>query len=413
MAYSIIDGLRRTLLFPVESYNVSKSDDVLIKFHCAKGLPKKDIIGSCDPYFISQIDDGRIQFISSCIPNTLTPVWNENWLVRNVPRQAKLSVKLFDKDDDTINDDYIGNFELVLLPTIRRSIEIKTNWSKVQGIFVLSIDRFPSSPETRILRPYTFDGPVRYSRHNSLVLGQLVKVNDERLYSTWEIHLKRIDYFFNPNKKQKWNSSYKAAQSIFEGPMSLGIQLLIKQAHHILYAKHTTNQFGVLNSSDDLWKLLSDETKSKIKPCVYTYIIDDSTWKFSETGASFFVDFASKHALHANCSETVRYAGEFHPRPICGWNRFNSSDPLDFYQWELVIDNGSGTYAPNRSLLGKLNNLLSFNFPRLKVVTYHFEDPQLKSSIEACRSFAKSYTIKPMRTVEQLVSAQFKPFTPN
>lgn len=32
---------------------------------------------------------------------------------------------------------------------------------------------------------------------------------------------------------------------------------------------------------------------------VYTYVIgEDETFRFSETGASFFVDFASKHALH-------------------------------------------------------------------------------------------------------------------
>ncbi|CAF3396948.1 unnamed protein product [Rotaria sp. Silwood1] len=301
---------------------------------------------------------------------------------------------------NNVSDHYIGNFKVALLPTNRRLIEIKDSCGKVRGTFELSINRLSSSAETPILRPYTFDGPVRYSRHNSLTLGHLAKVNDERLYSTWEIYLKRIDYFFNLNQKQKWDPSNKAAKLIFEGPMAFGVQTLMKRAYHILYAKHTTNQFGVLNSSDDLWKLLSDETKLNIKPCVYTYIIDDTTWKFCETGASFSVDFASKHALHANCSETVCYAGEFHLRPICGWNRFNSSDPLDFDQWELVIDNGSGTYAPDRSLLSKLKNLLSFNFPGLKVVTYHFEDPQLKSSIEACRSFANSCSIKSMKTTE-------------
>ncbi|CAF2140278.1 unnamed protein product [Rotaria magnacalcarata] len=119
----------------------------------------------------------------------------------------------------------------------------------------------------------------------------------------------------------------------------------------MLSANHTTNQFGVLNTSHNFWKLLCDETTLQIKPCVYTYIIDDLAWRFSETGASFFLDFASKHALHANCSETVRYAGEFHPRPICGWDRFTSASELDFDQWELVINNGSSTYAPNRSCL--------------------------------------------------------------
>jgi hypothetical protein len=47
----------------------------------------------------------------------------------------------------------------------------------------------------------------------------------------------------------------------------------------------------------------------RVKPAVYTYVIsvDDDTFRFSETGAKFFVDFASKHALHSNCAEAVRY----------------------------------------------------------------------------------------------------------
>lgn len=50
----------------------------------------------------------------------------------------------------------------------------------------------------------------------------------------------------------------------------------------------------------------------RIKPAVYTYIIDDDTFRFSETGAAFFVDFASKHALHSSCAEEVRFAGGGH-----------------------------------------------------------------------------------------------------
>ena len=34
--------------------------------------------------------------------------------------------------------------------------------------------------------------------------------------------------------------------------------------------------------------------------------------KFSETGASFFKDFFSKHAMHAGAKEEVVYSGEFH-----------------------------------------------------------------------------------------------------
>ena len=269
----------------------------------------------------------------------------------------------------------------------------------------MSIILIPSSSDTSHLRPYTFDGPVRFSRHNSLTVGRLTKLNDERLYSTWEIYLKRIDIYFDRHQKQKWNSSYQAAKSIFEGPMAQAIQSVIKQAHRVLYARHTTNEFGLLNSHQDFWKLLIDANSNNIKPCVYTYIIEDNTWRFSETGASFFVDFASKHALHANCAQTVHYAGEFHPRPMCGWDQYDPNEILELDQWEFVIDNGSGTYAPDLILLDKLKDLLIFNFPDLNVVTYDFKDPRLKSSIEACRDFAKSPKSKSMKTLKYLISS--------
>jgi len=267
----------------------------------------------------------------------------------------------------------------------------------------LSINLIPNSPDTLSLRPYTFDGPVRFSRHNSLTAGRLTKTNDERLYSTWEIYLKRIDIYFDANKKQKWNSSYKAAKSIFEGPTAHAIQTVIKQAHRVLYAKHTTNEFGVLNSSKDFWQLLIDINTNNIKPCVYTYIIEDHTWRFSETGASFFVDFASKHALHSNCAQTVYYAGEFHPRPMGGWDQYDPNEIHEWNQWELVIDNGSGTYAPNLKLLNKLKDLLIFNFPNLNVETYDFNDPQLTTSIKACRDFAKCPKSKSTKTLKHLI----------
>lgn len=114
--------------------------------------------------------------------------------------------------------------------------------------------------------------------------------------------------------------------------------------------------------------------------------------RFSETGAAFFVDFASKHALHANCATAVRYSGEFHPRPSfpdgSGWGSFNDSMSDDSVPWELVIDNNSGTYAPNPELLQTLRQLLEYNFPGMRVVALDFKEDMLTRSREACREYA-------------------------
>lgn len=85
----------------------------------------------------------------------------------------------------------------------------------------------------------------------------------------------------------------------------------------MLYARSTSSTFGTIHDSDGFWALFragddrppSDPQQrsmeeSRIKPAVYTYIIgEDDNFRFSETGASFFVDFASKHALHRYLSK--------------------------------------------------------------------------------------------------------------
>jgi hypothetical protein len=223
-------------------------------------------------------------------------------------------------------------------------------------------------------------------------------LNADCIYSTWKIQIRRISVFFKPHQRQHWNKKYKAAQAIFgHCPLSLISQSTIKLAHKALYGrtlKHNEN--GQLTSADDLWKLIfTDRTTHRIKPCIYTYVIDDYTWRFSETDGQFFADFASKHALLANCSEYVRYAGEFHPRPKYGWKRWDD-------EWELVFDNGSGTYSPEADLLMNLKELLSFNFPGLNIVTYDYKDPRLKESMEDLKNSIDNYQ-NSTTTIQQLV----------
>ncbi|QRW10038.1 hypothetical protein RhiLY_09037 [Ceratobasidium sp. AG-Ba] len=146
-----------------------------------------------------------------------------------------------------------------------------------------------------------------------------------------------------------------------------------------------TEYGGVMNLASTV---SPHEHVQRIKPAVYTYIIDEDTFRFSETGAAFFVDFASKHALHSSCAEEVRYAGEFHPRPECGWANFNEDIPDHCVKWELWIDNGSGTYAPTADLLDTLKGLLEYNWPGLKIRAWDFRNEEQKRSIQECRDYA-------------------------
>ncbi|CAF4580015.1 unnamed protein product, partial [Didymodactylos carnosus] len=214
-----------------------------------------------------------------------------------------------------------------------------------------------SSEESKKLPPYTFDGPCRFFRNDLSYTGQIAKVNDERVYSTWTIIMRRVSEFFPPEGSQYWDQNYKPV------------------AHKALFEKRLDcTASGRLNSTDDLWKrIFSDRNGQRLKPCLYTYAIDENTWRFSKTREEGFIHFISKHAVFANGTEPVRYAGEFHIRPKNGWDQ-----PGD--EWELVIDNGSGTYAPTPDLLENLKQLLLFNFPGLNVVIHDFNDPIVKES---------------------------------
>jgi hypothetical protein len=208
-------------------------------------------------------------------------------------------------------------------------------------------------------------------------MGRLTMLNNEQIYSTWKITLRRISVYFRPYDRQYWNRHYRIAQTIFNGSFrSIAKQNSFKFTHKLLYGRTLKNESGRLTNADDLWKLIFlDERTKRIRTKFFTYIIDDYTWRFSETGEGYFTDFASKHALHANCSEYVRYAGQFHPRPRFGWDRCDD-------EWELVFDNWSGTYAPSLLLLQNLKDLLEFNFPGLNVVVHDYKDPILKESME-------------------------------
>ncbi|KAF9654041.1 hypothetical protein BDM02DRAFT_3107266 [Thelephora ganbajun] len=369
-------------------------NDLTIQFIGASGLPRMDVVGSADPYFVADLN-GHVSMVSTVKVNTLQPVWNELWKIKNVPSNAKLRVQVWDKDNGK-KDDYIGTFTTNVEPGAKEEEIEGHGFRRTKGTFWLKIESTPSTDRLPERHRYAFDGPIRFSRHLSPTIGRLANINDARLYSTWKMYIKGIELFFG-DEFQSWNREHKAAQAIFGG--SLAIRTSIQAAHKLLYARRTTNGFGIINDKEDMFDVFrggKEELGSKstfqrrIKPAVYTYIISasDDSFRFSETGATFFVDFASKHALHSNCAERVRYSGEFHPRPQGGWQNFGGDMYDSDVPWELVIDNNSGTYAPDKMMLPALKACMEYNFPGFRIIALDFKDPTLKESVDACRAYA-------------------------
>lgn len=372
--------------------------DLVIKFIGASDLARVHVIGTMNPCFRAKLDD-KVSYTSSVKPNTLTPVWDETWIVKTVPSTATLSVVVREVETGALVDKDIGVFQTTVTPGAKEVEIVGKRLGRNKGSFWLNIESCPSAHDSRSL-PYSFDGPIHYSRHDSPTMGVLTNLRDTRLYSTWKIYIKGIPQFFG-DTVQRWNHDYKAAQALFKGPTSIAVRSGIMAGHRMLYARTALNGFGVITGADDLFKLLrgdlrrssgdgSSAFENRIKPAVYTYVIteEDETFRFSETGAAFFVDFASKHALHSNCAESVVYSGEFHPRPEGGWENFSDYTDDSGVRWELVIDNNSGTYSPNPDLLAKVAQLLELNFTGINVVVLAQDDPELKKSSDACREYA-------------------------
>ena len=119
---------------------------------------------------------------------------------------------------------------------------------------------------------------------------------------------------------------------------------------------------------------------------IFTYVLTlDGQWRFTETGPQFGIDLLSKHTMHSDVNIYVAFAGEFFIRrlrnsPAAGATSGDS--PEDdavrpekskhhhrIGQYQLVIDNDSGTYRPNQDTLPLLREFLESNLPGLRVMT--------------------------------------------
>ena len=153
----------------------------------------------------------------------------------------------------------------------------------------------------------------------------------------------------------------------------------------------------------------------------FTYIITlDGLLRFTETGKEFGIDLLSKHTMHSDAAVYIACSGEFLIRRLNkppksahsrGHSRSHSSDdpnpgqpthpPDDTVEggppqsppppkpeyYQLVIDNDSGTYRPDKSVLPDLHDYLSRNFPGLGgIATMACDDPECQRIKEEQRA---------------------------
>ncbi|KAL1895940.1 hypothetical protein Sste5346_005039 [Sporothrix stenoceras] len=134
---------------------------------------------------------------------------------------------------------------------------------------------------------------------------------------------------------------------------------------------------------------------------IFTYMISlDGVFRFTETGKEFGIDLLSKHTMHSDVATYIAFSGEFfirrlakptgtsnpqpdtptHPptTPLEGGPPDEEPPTREPGYYQLIIDNDSGTYRPDKSMLPVLKEFLERNFPGLGIVCMHWEDETLQ-----------------------------------
>jgi hypothetical protein len=190
-------------------------------------------------------------------------------------------------------------------------------------------------------------------------------------------------------------------------------RVLNKALHHQharVYNFSNSTEYGIVpprskEASSQFLKMVHYDEGGRI----FTYVLTlDGLLRFTETGKEFGIDLLSKHTMHSDVNIYIACSGEFfvrrlkhphqstdaptqetHPDAEIPGGPPNSPPPEGPENYELVIDNDSGTYRPKGDLLPKLKTFLNENFPGLHVVVKECTDNKLTKMKEAQRERKK------------------------
>ncbi|KAK1830403.1 hypothetical protein QBC39DRAFT_353910 [Podospora conica] len=276
-------------------------------------------------------------------------------------------------------------------------------------------------------------GPTTWIKHYSPMIGRLfthTKVNKEEEHDADVSKRNSEDrrtkkYDFQANELQlsgpvppKLYHRYVEFRPII-GPMfaSTGIRgrilnKVLHKQHARVYNFDSSTEYGAFPprseaASLQFLKMAHFDEGGRI----FTYVITlDALLRFTETGKEFGIDLLSKHTMHSNVATYVACAGEFfvrrlhHPRHHRGRSPSPREEeahppmdlpggppdeppPLEPGHYELVIDNDSGTYRPDKSVLPDLKGFLEEQFPGLHIRVMDCGDEELmglkKAQLEA------------------------------
>jgi hypothetical protein len=181
--------------------------------------------------------------------------------------------------------------------------------------------------------------------------------------------------------------------------------------HRHIYSFGTSTEYGAVEpKSKEASKQFLEMVHYDEGGRIFTYVITlDGLMRFTETGKEFGIDLLSKHTMHSDVNVYIAFSGEFFIRRLAKPNKSataadqethpykdipggppNEPAPDDPKDYELVIDNDSGTYRPKGNLLGNLKKFLNENFPGIHVVVKECTDKDLSKWKDEQRDMKKT-----------------------
>lgn len=265
-------------------------------------------------------------------------------------------------------------------------------------------------------------GPSRFTKHFSAMMGRLtgIKVNkneehDEQSHEQDESkkeEKKTKKYDFQANEIQlKGPVPPKLYHRYVEFRPTIGLMFSDKgirgrlmnkalhKQHCRIYNFDSSTEWGSFEPCSEeasltLLRLAHFDQGGRI----FTYVLTlDGLFRFTETGKEFGIDLLSKHTMHSDVARYIACSGEFfirrlqkptaeedpepsqqtHPSDDIPDGPPQEQPPKDPSYYQLIIDNDSGTYRPDKSILPDLKEFLENQFPGLGIVVMHCADDEL------------------------------------
>lgn len=355
---------------------------VKFTFHRAMHLPLADLgTLSSDPYVTAELktslptrhkEDPPTLFRSRTVWKNTAPVWDQEWIVANVPNDGfKLKLRLYD-EDSTDTDDRLGNVHITIDKVNEKTPDINEKEYKVEkragswrayllrsiavcmgkrhemrGSMFVSMKVLGRTEGDEGGRVYTI-GPNHWCKHSSPLLGRIAgkrepdasQYNEKQEADGPPAQASNVGGPGSPKSPKKSSERYNFQANQFQlmGPVPpelyhryVEFRPFVKSMftgkgvrgfilNHALHHQHTnvynfnsdTKYGSFAEPSNEMTLKFLDLCHFDQGGRIHTYVITlDGLMRFTETGKEFGIDMLSKHTMHADRNIYITYSGEF------------------------------------------------------------------------------------------------------